>query len=538
MKRGRPWSCTLLSAFLLLNACASFTEIFDEVYSIDITEADIQGTVPSLPAPSPIVVGCQLADCGPGTAGPGPIDLHIRLTGALVESVTLEFENLTPRATQQIAITGNAKLLPDSRFKIGQGVTILSGFVPHVQLGKEPSTGSPPEEAIAIISSSTPPVATARLAIAHAAVEKLLGQAALEAQQRIRTVELVVEQMRGPVVVNEFHVQYQFPILFQRKDSSDHVRLLNQASANKAVLLVSGRRATGCVWFEKASGLGSVDFPNLLSTGTSCTAEVVAFSADDAMKIVTLQDWTNQGGDWTDDSGDVRSVDLSQRLLRVPVSLWILRSDKPFDDIKKQAIAQFNLANILYNRGYVKSSQKKNYCGIEFVANGTDYHDSSEIGKKESTTSIDGEPKKYSAMTCDDGHMLQDLQTEFTFSKDKLNVYYVDSLGPVRGGYCGGNVILIPKRPTIETLAHEFGHALSLEHFLPNQAKGLGLSMNNVMVTGGSKRTKLTKGQCFRCNFNKSSFVKQKNIRAADLGDAQSCDNEIGSDQCPHVTKN
>jgi hypothetical protein len=104
-----------------------------------------------------------------------------------------------------------------------------------------------------------------------------------------------------------------------------------------------------------------------------------------------------------------------------------------------------------------------------------------------------------------------------------INVYYVSKAIPdrVRGIQCGFGIFLSDTPPPdLETLAHEFGHALGLQHpFLGNvDRRAIGdpekwlLAQKNIMFSGGVGRSELTKGQCFRCYMNKSSKVRELNV--------------------------
>ena len=146
-----------------------------------------------IPEPSPLAIGCKLADCGPGTDGPGPINLRITLTGELAESAILKFENMTVRDATRIAVRGNARHVKGTtRFEIHIGTTVLRGFANNPNL--------------------LPPVAIPHLTLNRNAL-KALKQAAkvddLIASNK-SPVTLNIEQFRGPVIVNEYAVRDSF----------------------------------------------------------------------------------------------------------------------------------------------------------------------------------------------------------------------------------------------------------------------------------------------------------------------------------------
>ena len=87
-----------------------------------------------------------------------------------------------------------------------------------------------------------------------------------------------------------------------------------------------------------------------------------------------------------------------------------------------------------------------------------------------------------------------------------ITVFYFDGQVGDEGETCkDGNsaVIVISQWSTNETLAHELGHALSLEH--PNSIDGM--PPNDMMMSPASYPGRLTTGQCFRMNVNATSVL-------------------------------
>src|SRR3990172_124504 len=84
-------------------------------------------TVEKLPG---IRLSCEVIDCCPGCPGPPyEIDWRIRLAGDPIESVILQFEDLSPDQAKRLSIKGNGKWLGPNRLQVGTGETILSGFI-------------------------------------------------------------------------------------------------------------------------------------------------------------------------------------------------------------------------------------------------------------------------------------------------------------------------------------------------------------------------------------------------------------------------
>ena len=143
--------------------------------------------------PGPLVIGCKLADCGPGTDGPGLIDLRITLTGVLAERTILEFENMTVREAAHIAVRGNARHVKGTtRFEVRSGTTVLRGF------GTSPNL--------------RPPVAIPHLTLNRNALEALKHAAKVDdlLASSKSSVTLIIEQFRGPMTVNRYAVSNSF----------------------------------------------------------------------------------------------------------------------------------------------------------------------------------------------------------------------------------------------------------------------------------------------------------------------------------------
>lgn len=476
-----------------------------------------------------ITVGCQVIDCCPGCPGGGSLDWRIRLKGELVESLTLQFENLSPEAAKQIGIKGNAKLIDGTRFQIGKGEVFLSGFKRDLKVGK---AAAKPHLVMAALTSDhpdNPPVAIPNLVIDQSAVKKIQSAIMTEtdlAKGDVGRVEVVIEQLLGPVVVNEFGVNFKItscsPFPNIPVAPGDMISLQNNAGFDRGVAMIDGRRDSGCVndEFSRGSKLASstVNVGNLLTNGT-CHSEVAMFSKDDAMQLIT------NVTAWNDSIGQVLPVDLTPNLLEVPVKFWIISKHKAIDEIRDDAREHLARASQLYN--------EKNYCGIGFfVGNvGTDYHDATS-----ETDLLDA--------TCD-GPYLDMLERKNLYDYKVLNVYYVGSAGGsltdmARGLQCGRKIFISPTAD-LETLAHEIGHYLNLgeAQYVPRQ-----LPCHNLMESGGTGRKFITEGQCFRCNVNQESWLNRRLddpsgtgsvINPIRSGSTRICPDATINDECPDV---
>src|SRR5207244_3660746 len=98
----------------------------------------------------------------------------------------------------------------------------------------------------------------------------------------------------------------------------------------------------------------------------------------------------------------------------------------------------------------------------------------------------------------------------------------------VDGRWCSAdpNIVLMGEFYD-QTLAHELGHALSLNHvdgILPN---------SNLMFSVPVARDSLTTGQGFRINMNPNSAINLNHNRS---GTNRSCPDAVSDDMCPPLT--
>lgn len=121
-------------------------------------------------------------------------------------------------------------------------------------------------------------------------------------------------------------------------------------------------------------------------------------------------------------------------------------------------------------------------------------------------------------------NLAESLHDSLGYQPGVLNVYYIAGNGE-KGLYCESapdTLIVSTIAADNETLAHEVGHALTLDHF--------GDSSDNIMTSGTSIRDVFTLGQCFRCAYNPASPS-----RATPIKPAAACPTRDRDDRCPEV---
>lgn len=435
--------------------------------------------------PDPIVVpvGCEAIDCCPGCPGGMPLDWRVSLSGdPIIEAITLQFEYLPPEANKKLNIKGNAKWLGNNRLRIGKGETILSGFIVDPKV--RPAVAIP--QVIAGKDAKQP------IKLYDKTVRK-------KAQKDAGRAELLIEQLLGNTVVNEFRILYVIRWCLTSSQvvipTTDQIDLDNNAGNDNAVVLLDGRRSSGCADDEVWRGNDKIDVNNVLAPG-GCNCEVAVFSDDDAMQLI------ENVNAWTDSVGDLLRVDLTPDLLQMPVTIWVMHG--PFAATQALVINDMARANQLYN---------SMNCGIGFQTAAIN-----DVTTDPNTAGlIDANCTKAA-----------DLRNQIGFINNNLNVYYVRNPG-ARGWWCGNNTILIGSGADNESLAHEIGHALSLGH--TNAVAGI--PGTNLMVTGGVGRNSITEGQCFRCNVNTNSRLNLNGVRA---GATRNCPDGTTNDRCPDLS--
>jgi hypothetical protein len=292
---------------------------------------------------------------------------------------------------------------------------------------------------------------------------------------------------------------------------NDQIALQNNISNDNAVVLLDGKQPSGCVNDGAYRGSTAVDVDNVLPSN-GCSSEVTVMSNDHALEIVSPVSL------WTEAAGDQLTVDLKDPLL-LPLRIWSVHGDHRL--VQQKAEADLAWANVAFG---------DSHAGIIFPAEFTD-------------KTGDADPAKSYAYC----NLHMDIIQDIGYEPGKLNVYYVDRVletSPTSvGAWCGtfgvGGIVLMENTAPISTLAHELGHALSLEHV---DAVDLDADGNpdfemwtNVMSMGSDSGITLTftEGQAFRVNVNELSFLNAIGVRS---GVTRNCAEGDYNRMCPAVT--
>ncbi len=292
---------------------------------------------------------------------------------------------------------------------------------------------------------------------------------------------------------------------------NDQIALQNNISNDNAVVLLDGKQPLGCMNDGPYRGSTMVDVDNVLPSN-DCSSEIVVMSDDNALEIISPVSL------WTEAAGDQLTVDLKNPL-SLPLRIWSVHGDH--QSVQQKSEADLAWANVAFG---------DSHAGIIFPPEFTD-------------KTGEADPAKSYAYC----YLHMDIIQDIGYEPSKLNVYYVDRVlekGPTSvGAWCGtfgmGGIILIENTAPISTLAHELGHALSLQHV---DAVDLDADGNadfemwtNVMSTGSDPAITptFTEGQAFRVNVNEISFLNAIGVRS---GVTRNCAEGNYNRMCPAVT--
>ncbi len=424
-----------------------------------------------------VPVGCEAVDCCPGCPGPlAELEWKIRVEGAPLESVLVDFQNLPQQNALKMR---SAALVKEEPIVVGRGETVIKGLPYPSKNDDDPA-----------------PVAKLELQFDKAWLAKRVAAAkdlkdAPDREDTLGDGSVTIEQWHGKFLVNEFQVAYRIPLCWS-PPIQDRIVLSNNASADSTSVYLDGRRAIGCVNDEERRGAGVIGLGNVLAKN-NCRAETVVFSDDDAMRLVeNVNVWSNL-------IPDTQPINLTPNRLMAPVTVWNLRPG--FLSGLVPALDILN-ANVLYN---------SNNSGIGFTSD---------------IRNVSADPAAIATIGTGCANAALVLGSAF-FVPNRLNVYYVNSAFTGVNCNASRNIQYVGTTSNNQTLAHEFGHSMSLDH-----TNGLaGFAANNVMVGGGQNRTHFSDGQSFRMNAHCSSTLNANGTRS---GPVRRCNSTIsGPVSCP-----
>lgn len=471
----------------------------------------------------PIPIGCNN---GPGCRTADHFDWHITLEGDLAESVTLDFTNFPFNRGESIGLGGNIEPVvvgsSVSVYRVTRGESDVLHLASPAQIRTQPDTHWPAGRVKGITINK------------HILMQLLSTPVRHNGNEVLGTVQVVIIQRIGEVTVGKRRLSLVFDWRWAEKtrccnDPSDRVDLplkLGTGSVDNAVIMIDGRRAQGWTNDEifRDSGTATALVGNYLtddnlcpesSNGQQCRSEVAVFEKHHALRLDTPVFV------WTDRPIDVHTMSSPTPLLTVPVKMWVLwenanSTTPPSTTTEDLAIAWVDKANQLYDR---------TRCGIQFEIS------SIENKVPEATrTNIPNTYRTLQQVACEESE-INSLKAWVGYSAHTVNVYFTATVSSTERGFTctnfNANVILIRTPQAMasdETLAHELGHTLGLDHTSKEDSTGHVTSIDynndtvpdfdgtNLMWEGGLNRNKVSLGQCFRCNVNSWSALYENNI--------------------------
>ena len=432
------------------NAKAGWTQMLSPCWSDLLSHPEL------LPV-DPVPVGCGTVDCCTTCSSASKLNWRLMVTGDAVTAVDIAFDNLTT----SLPTTGQ-----------GSGVHITSASSARLDRGTFTLKGLP-----LLFAPATPPVGRLSLAL-NSAWTPQTGNS--------NRIEIVLDQLMGQTVVNEFSVRYDIQACTTPSSTQgqDRIDLTNNTGSDPAIVLLNARRdasTAACSPLETTRATGTVSLGNVIPNGNGCASNVSVFSDDNAMTYV------EQPPDpevWTDGLSDQLTLDLKPRLME-KVTIWLV-NEAAFDAV----VGAVEAANERYN---------SNNAGIGFDV--TIKH----VDTPEAETAI-GSPK------CERTPAEWDaFENGDYYVKDQVNVYYVkkDTTAVTCSSSGKPNIVYVGTTSNVSTLAHEFGHSLSLQDRLTAAS-----DQDNIMREGSStRRTHLFEGQVFRMNMHCTSTLNLNKIR-------------------------
>lgn len=410
-------------------------------------------------------IGCEVIDCCPGCPGPGPIDLSFMAGGNLLENIIIEFDP----GDMDVDIDP-IQLAPGASFELSE--------IPVAEPGEQPI------------------IAHAKVILDKENIDSILKSPRPELESEIiGSIEFVGTQydIFGGNIVNEivYVIFYKWcfePLLL----SEDMIELRSNAGNDNTVVLIDGRNASGCFDDAIYRGEDLVSLSNVLSDG-NCNSEISVFSDDDRATFID-----SPSPPWTDAVGDTVIAELDN-MHAIPVTVWLASTNvNTMTTYQNDAQTHINRAIQVYN---------DMNSGITFQVTWQQITNNADVNIVETTLQ-----NVITSGLCTTGNITGDPNL---FNNNQINIYYAAWTG-ANGFACGDDFIAMTAA-TPETLAHEFGHSLDVDHYYASNT-------NIMWWTGITGRNNFTVGQIFRMNMNSGSCLNTLNVRNGPTRD------------CPHIT--
>jgi len=480
----------------------------------------------------PIQLGCDFENCCPNCAVTDPVDLHVAVSGELIDYVRLVLDDGSGAPITTSVGASVAQATYPTSVEVSQGETQLRG--------------------IGSAAGALLPVLYPRIylqAVPPLEPGQQQSDRPYEYADVVYPLRLEIAQSQNGETIKKNVFEYQivnctdFVLV-----NSDILEVQENGGSDVSVVLSSGmRKGDDCVrnYPHRISAASAVG--NYLSPNAGCYTEIGVYSDDDAITLLgneTATDWST----WTAMPWDKQTAVLSQPRWQMPVKLWIVaRQDR---QAKLHGWAQ---DDALLADHYLNT----NHAGID-VWSLKDIEVVPDDCLPESECLVDS--LITDAWTIWNSCWLDVINgikaNAAIYDPSKLNVYYVDE-PRISGVHCrlasgeSANIVLVGAGSKPETLAHELGHALSLRHAdkciafsgidcVTKVSKDYNgdddpdFTDDNIMWSAGTGRTQFTEGQDFRMTFDQYSLLNTAGTRTAGPA-ARDCPDDADSEQCPWI---
>lgn len=410
-------------------------------------------------------LGCELVDCCPDCPRDAPLDLAVRVSGELLAGVEI-------------------RLPSGERASAARGETRLPG------IGRVGGEG---------------PVPLATLSVE---IDEERGRRAAAAGAPLGSASVEVEQWIGSKLVNAFAARWyvascpKLPLT-----PCDTIVTPVNAGGDNSVLLLDGLGSAdpaACLDDEILRTPHTAAVGNLRPPG-SCHSEVAVFSQADRMAL--RESPTN----WTGSCGDVLTLDLAP-ILEAPVNVFLVVPSL----LAKLVWGQAALDVAKEDMDNANQTYDENKTGIAFEMK------PHALGPSEQAELVSLLPAALKEALLSQSDLLSlvcalpaEFETKGWYVEGELNVYYLPL--PFTGMLCDSdrNVIFVGLIEKPATLAHEFGHSLSLVGPWGHSNSAPGFDEHNVMwVSAPDVRDHLSLGQALRLNVEQTSTLNTNGVRS------------------------
>ncbi len=235
--------------------------------------------------------------------------------------------------------------------------------------------------------------------------------------------------------------------------------------------------------------------------------EIIAFTEDRPVQLITTIPWTSDRDTVTVDFDDVNVIDLT---------IWVVFA--PNGDFAAQEAKIMN--DVLTTANYFKAER----LGVTF----------GNVNIIDATA--DPDAPTYYPFTC---ALRTGIQNDIGQVAGQINIYYTETVdgGTGRGQACqiGSDFAAMASNTGNELLSHELGHDFYLFHI---NSLTQDFNQTNIMHSASNTREWLTEGQTFRATFQSSSALNfLYNVRPGIPFRSCSSTGTTRTDQCPEIQR-